>query len=200
VAIFVAFSAAQQVTDFTLPWHPFWSFGFEADSGGTVVSVHPGSPAAQAGLHAGDRIELHGLLLAQRRRIDGLSMATPDSRLTLPILSGATTRDVQLAATPVERTLADNFTNAIETLGILGYCLISAWLVLVRPSVLTWSFMLMALGSQGDASGFAFLPDSVIMPYVALLNAVVMAGAVASVPFAMLFPRASATPAVRKAC
>lgn len=75
---------------------------------------------------------------------------------------------------------------------------IAAILVLQRPSLLTWSFFLIALSVQPGAWTQAFLSDRLIVTYTFLANASVIAGAAASVIFAMLFPRTQPSPAIRR--
>lgn len=70
--------------------------------------------------------------------------------------------------------------------------------MLQRPSLLTWSFFLIALSVQPGAWTQAFLSDRLIVTYTFLANASVIAGAAASVIFAMLFPRTQPSPAIRR--
>ncbi len=124
--------------------------------------------------------------LHERRRLVYLSVAPPGAQIALPVIQGSSRRTVTLVATPYPRTAAANITNTIETLERLAFLAIAMALVLSRPSLLTWSFFAIAMANQ---PGFA--------PYAFFVNASIIAGAVAGVAFAMLFPRERPSRAVR---
>ena len=189
---------AQNALEFTLPWHPYGTFGFSApNGGGRIVAVQPRSPAAKAGLHPGDRIDIDSLGLHERRRVVYLAAAPPGERLTLPVIRNGIRREVALVAVAYPRTLVDNVTNAIETLVRFAFLAIATALVLVRPSMLTWSFFLIAFAAQQGVWPETFLNDYWIVPFSIFANATYVAGATAAVVFAMLFPRAQPSRAVR---
>ncbi|MGB6987043.1 MAG: hypothetical protein WBD74_13815 [Candidatus Aquilonibacter sp.] len=189
--------AAEFAGDFALPWHPYGTFGFTAGIGGRIDVVQPDSPAARAGLRAGDRVDVEAIGLHERRRLIYLSVAPPGAQITLPVIEGTRRRTVTLVATPYPRTAAANITNTIETLERLAFLAIAMALVLLRPSLLTWSFFAIAMANQPGFAPYAFFSDAWILPNVFFVNASIIVGAVAGVVFAMLFPRERPSRAVR---
>jgi hypothetical protein len=192
------FGAVQDATEFSLPWNTYSTFGFSSSIDGRITGVQAGSPAAKAGLKDGDRIDVTPLGLHERRRLIYKTMAPPNGRITFSVIAGGKRRDVSLVSTPYERNLLDNIGNTIDTVEHAAFLVIAAILVLLRPSLLTWSFFLIALSVQPGAWTQAFLSDRLIVPYTFLANASIIAGAAASVIFAMLFPRTTPSPAIRR--
>jgi hypothetical protein len=192
------FGAAENAADFSLPWNPYATFGFSSSVDGRISKVEAGSQAAKAGLKEGDRIDVAALGLHARRRLTFATLSPPNLRITFPVMSGNTRRNVTLVSVAMQRTLFDNVSDIVETLERAAFLVIAAVLVLLRPSLLTWSFFLIAFSVQEGVWTQVFLSDRLIMPYTFLANASETAGAVASVIFAMLFPRTEPSPAVRR--
>lgn len=190
---------AQGFPDLLLPWHPYGSFGFSPRSDGTIVAIVPNMAAAKAGLRLGDRVDFSGLGVHERRRLIYFTIAPAGEQLTFPIVRDGLRRNVTLTATPFPRSLADNVTDVMEVLSRFAFLAIAAALVLLRPSLLTWSFFATAAGSQFGVATFAWTSDAWIQTVITLMNLGEIAAACGAVIFAMLFPRTITPPPVRRA-
>lgn len=151
VGVITMWSLATTLPDIALPWHPISSYGL-FHKGGVVSKVSPGGPAAQAGIKAGDRIDLAATSIDDRKHLYGAvyaNSAQPGQPLPLTIDHNGTRRVVTLKSTVLERTLADNVTDIILILSQCSLVLIATWLVLVRPGVMTWAFYFYGVSNTG---------------------------------------------------
>ncbi|MDE2481306.1 MAG: hypothetical protein KGN02_03855 [bacterium] len=196
IVAFAVLLGAQQFSDMLLPWKPFGTYGFSATTFGDVTSVQPGSPAALAGIEPGDRIEISHLSYHERRRILYLTLSPPGETMTFPVVHRGVKRAVTLTSVVYARTLAENVSDIVETFERLVLIGIAVFLVLKRPSLLTFSFYLIALGSEGGASLAARLSDTWLHVNSFVTNGAIIAGACASIVFAMMFPRPAPTRAI----
>jgi hypothetical protein len=151
------------VPDFYRVIHPLASTGFAANNDGwiydvTAPFVQGDSPAWQAGLRKGDRLDLPAMecstpgkrgcmdLLAVLGGLGGRQLVRPGRVLRLHIVptDGGAVRVVDVAARLPQTTWLDRgvllFDEAIATLFILA----AAWLVWTRPGGMTWGFFLYA--------------------------------------------------------
>ncbi len=180
--------------DFILPWHPFSSFGFDSKPDGTITDVIAGMPAARAGLRPGDRIDVSQLSVHDRRFIGQLTVAPDGTTVTYPVVRGRTTREVTLTAVPRLRTLADNVTDLVACAFAIAFIVIAAVLLLLRPSVLTWSFFLFATAGTGISISYEQVrSDALLFTIEALGTFLGLISTPAMIVFAMLFPRAVPT-------
>ncbi len=176
--------------DVILPWHPFSSFGFDSTSDGTITDVVDGMPAARAGLLPGDRIDVSQLSLHDRRFIGQLTVAPNGATVTYPIARGRSTKEVTLTAAPRLRTLADNVTDLIACPFAVAFIVIAAVLLLLRPSVLTWSFFFFATAGTSISISFEQVrSDTLLFAIEALGTFLGLIATPAMIVFAMLFPR-----------
>jgi hypothetical protein len=122
---------------------PTGVYGFLADKNSlAVTSVVPGSPAASAGIAAGDRLN-YATLSLRARKFALLEENVPAyAPITLEIAHGSSLRSVTLrasyllAAAPILRLTSASAGLAMGLVGLL--------LVLSRPSRMTWGFALTA--------------------------------------------------------
>jgi hypothetical protein len=189
VVALALFSLFASVPDIVLPWHPTAEFGLSIDAAGGVLEVRPHSPAARANIVAGDTVDFSATPFEYRRY---LNSGAPNNALAgtsarFVIGHGGTERTVDLVAEVTPRSFADNFTDILAVGASIAIILISAFLVLKRPSKMTWAFFLFANGQLFASTTFAILPPEGV---VALL----VVGGIFGVPwlwlaiFALRFP------------
>jgi hypothetical protein len=151
------------VPDFYRVIQPLASTGLAADNDGWIYDVtgpfeQDDSPAWQAGLRQGDRLDLAAMacgalekrgckdLLAVLGGLGGRQLVSPGRVLRLHIVpaDGGATRVVDVAARLTRPTWLDRgvllFNEVVATLFILA----AAWLVWTRPGAMTWGFFLYA--------------------------------------------------------
>lgn len=117
-----------------------WNLGSD---GSTIISVTPGSAVEKAGIVAGDRVEWKTLPLLGRSNLV-LNVAPPlGSRLTCTILHGKNARVVSLDPLPWE----EHAKNGARVGFLIDLILIGIGVALVRlrPSAMTWGFLLMSI-------------------------------------------------------
>ena len=192
VVLVSSWAIVSSVPDIALPWHPFSSYGFYADTDGRIADVYPGYSAAQAGLSVGDRIDLAATPVESRRHVLLAYSAAfnPGERATFAIKHDGRSRTVTLTSKLFARSAADNISDIALILSQVLFALIGAALVLLRPSVMTWSFFAYTISvvgggllSESALGGTAFLVQ------FALLELASAAGPPAFVLFALRFPR-----------
>ncbi len=189
VIALAVFALAFTAPDIVLPWRPFSTFGFNAMPAGRITGIIPGLAAARAGVRANDRVDLAKLTPHERRYLCILSPARVGTSITLPIISGDSERNVTLVAEPKPRTLADNITDVLLITEQCLFIIIAAALAYVRPSWLTWSFYLYAVGvSSNSILVFSTLSDAAMPFYGAGMTILLIAGAMSMIVFATLFP------------
>ena len=153
------------VPDFKRVVYPLASAGLAVDNDGLIYDVTgpfqtpETSPAWQAGLRPGDRLDLLAMrcselrsrqcadLLAVLGGMGGRQLVRPGRVLRLCIIAGdgGSARVVELAAREISTTWLDRgvlLTNeVIATLFVMA----AAWLVWTRPGWMTWGFFLYAI-------------------------------------------------------
>ena len=150
ITLFALFNSA---SDVTLTWHAFSGFGFSMDIAQTIIGVEPGGPADRAGLKIGDVFDGKAMPFASRRFLQTGIPAVPDgSQGRFAVKRPGGDRFITLASVPRTRTLADTATNLALMVAITLSIGIGAWLVLLRPSVMTWSFFLFSAFQSGPNS------------------------------------------------
>ena len=162
VTAITLFAFFNSTSDVALTWHPLSGFGMSMDISQTIVGLDPGGPAERAGLKTGDTIDSRATPFASRRYLLTGIVAVPDgSQGRFAIAGPGGDRFVTLTAVPRIRSFADNATNLALAVAVTLSLLIAAWLVLLRPSVMTWSFFLFCVfESPADATvaGIGGLP------------------------------------------
>jgi hypothetical protein len=136
---------------------PLGSFGLEVNGDGVVYDVQgpfaseDDSPAWQAGLRAGDRLDLAAMrctpvdtavcasLLSQW---GGVTYVTPGREGTFVIASATEPRrgEVKLAAEPRPDNRLLDLVIVLDTIAGILVVLGAAWLVWTRPGLMTWGF------------------------------------------------------------
>jgi hypothetical protein len=120
-------------------------FGFSYD-GERIVSVERDSPAAGAGLRAGDVIVMERLSADERDRLAGARPAQKPSTIDFPIKRNGGIRSISVTSAPDSVPLGvvvAEFGVVLETLVFIG---IGTALVVLRPTLATWSFFLLSVG------------------------------------------------------
>jgi hypothetical protein len=156
----------------------------------TVLGVAPGSPAARAGIRTGD------VLLAPGGSTAGSRLRAPyaGERETLTFVRGTTTYTVTMTA------VANPAFGIWQRIGgVLAYLpptvflIVAFLLVFVRPSIMTWSFYVFAVGYFGTSPPFMYwahvLPPPAFLAMTFLLSTVFGAWSVLPLlPFVLRFP------------
>jgi len=143
---FVVLFLAAVVLTYCLPdirrlWEPEGDFGYQTDFDNVVTSVDPHSPADQAGLKVGDRIDLASTNGDYRSLVtNGPGTSVPGQRVIVAVRHGAAERYIVMVS---EREAMDIATKALivgREFAMLLFVGIGAALVLLRPSITTWAF------------------------------------------------------------
>lgn len=170
----------------------------------TVGSVQPGSPAARAGIVAGDIVvpveAEHGLVLQKLYRRADAGRAVPYA-----VVHDGKRRVVAIAADPALRSPREDALIIAQLLRGLFIVLLGAVLVLLRPSIMTAAFFVLCLqfGELAHPAGNLELVASVAFfwkPLLLALTCIVSGGgpAVAAI-FCMRFPSGEPLPSWRRA-
>lgn len=123
---------------------PTGVFGWNAGPDGTTLTyVTPGLSADKAGLRAGDRIEWASLPMVGRANLGLVQNVALGTRLTIHVTRGKQTRAVTLEAAPLPPSIY--VLSYSVSLSILFVVALAAALVYLRPSRMTWGFMLALL-------------------------------------------------------
>jgi hypothetical protein len=194
-AVALAVFAATRFFYANIIWNPgyYGTFGLTANpwANFTVRRVVPGSPADQAGIQVGDRIEqpraLHDRLVLYR--------IAPRSgeRITLSVLRGGHSRTVTLQARPLApQPVTDRILLAAHFTWFLVFVAVSFVLVLLRPSVMTWGFFLFPLNltiifSQSDLF-FSYIPTNWFLAMRIAEAVIASAGLIGFFIFGIRFP------------
>lgn len=185
VGLIALVAALVTLPDIALPWHPFSGFGMQFDAAGNIIGVQRGRPAAQAGIRPGDRLDMAAMPLSSRRYlVTGYGGALDGTRATFVVRRGRDERTVSLVAIPHPRTLLDNVTDLVLMFAATAFILISAALVLLRPSKMTWAFFIYGAfgGVGGSVLGLAAVPDWL---YVVFSIVIEPLNTLAWIPFAL---------------
>jgi hypothetical protein len=208
---------AMILPDFYRVFGPLGSFGLIVDNDGRVVDVvgvfdsAADSPAAQAGIVVGDRIDLQAMrcvpldshhcrsLLSVIGGLGGSQAVLPERQVELHILSaGGSARTVRMTAAPVPDNWAQSLVLLADTLvGIVVVCA-AFRLVWIRPGAMTWGFFLYAIWFN---PGQTFTYYALLQPWPAAVFAQEVAEGLAQgaaygglLLFALRFPGGAPTP------
>jgi hypothetical protein len=134
-ALFSVYAAASAF------WVPQGTFGLSTDYGSGIRAVAPGSPAALAGIVAGDLLLLKTVPLDERRYVSGAgSTVPPGTVVAFQIAHDGAPRDVRLKAVAYELTAAERSAVLVQCGASLVFIAVGTALILVRPSAATWGF------------------------------------------------------------
>ncbi len=127
---------------------------YQSDPSDPMLITHlaPGGSAVQAGIRVGDRVDLSRLYPARMRSFDPVLSyrGMPGDRVEVPILRRSTRLIVPVTlgaalAEPLSVDIASDASSFMTAVAVL----LAAWLVLRRPSAMTWSLYAFLLGSSG---------------------------------------------------
>jgi hypothetical protein len=171
-------------------WQSHGTFGMRVERAENVVRfVDPGSPAARAGIAAGDRINVAALGIAGH-----LTLMDPPigAQLTLDIDRAGSLRDVTLTAVPADDPGPLRWLIAGEFASTAAFIVVGAFLVFLRPAPMTWWLWLFCVGIvpvNELLAFYAFLPVAVHVP-VWLFARIFLGGfsAFPLMPFVLRFP------------
>lgn len=195
VLLLAFFSLFSTLPDVALSWHPFSDFGLEFDAVGKIVGVDRGSSADKAGVRSGERIDLAATPIASRQYVvTGYSAAPAGLSADFVISDGSKSRLVRLVAAPHPRSTVDNLTNDVLMIATAGLVAISAALVLLRPSKMTWAFFLYgATAGSGSVLLNAALPLWAYVVQSLTLSTGLTLSWIPFAIFALRFPNDAAT-------
>ena len=142
--------------------HPLGSFGLNSNGDGLIYDVQgpfdaeAESPAWQAGIRPGDRLDLAAMrcipvntdLCASMLALwGGLNYVLPDRKATLLLAATGDrpARQVTLVAQPRPRGLVLDFVLLLDQIAGIMFVLGAAWLVWIRPGRMTWGFFAYAI-------------------------------------------------------
>jgi hypothetical protein len=139
--------------------YPNGDLGLRTD-GKIAETVEPGTPAQRAGIAPGQRLDLSKLSPAERSEIIGGYTAAPGQTETIGVWRG--NRLVQVTL----RAQAEQTAGALIVIRVIVFLvplLIGIFLVLLRPSPITWGFFLFSLAAGGTPPTSVFA--SRILPW-----------------------------------
>jgi GAF domain-containing protein len=192
--VFVAVTAALAIgitcPDVVLPWHPFGTFGFEANVDARITHIFPGLPADRADLRVGDTIVTANSPSAARSVFASYGVAIPGATASYLVRSpDGDVRMVRLTAVAFPRTLVDNVTDIIFILSYVAFIAIAAVLLLMRPSLSTWAFYLYAAGQISYSTVvYAYFPPALFTSAIIYGGVANTVASLALVLFAISFP------------
>jgi hypothetical protein len=144
---------------------PLASAGLAADNDGQIYDVRGpfdrevDSPAWNAGLRIGDRLDLEAMaclpprgaactdLLSVLGGMGGVQLVRPGRVLTLMVrpAEGGEARSVSIAAMPPPRHWSQSFVLLVTEIAGIAFLSAAAWLAWSRPSPMSWGFFLYAI-------------------------------------------------------
>lgn len=128
----------------TTGWGAYFGWNLAPD-GTTISYVTPGGPASEAGILTGDRIDWRPLSLVGRANL-GLNQAVDvDAALIVSVQRGTTWRTVRLRPTPWPSNV--EIWGRFAMLSALLLMAVGIGLVYLKPSRMTWGFLLASLGN-----------------------------------------------------
>ncbi len=166
------------------------TFGVQLPTRGTrIAGVDPGSPAARAGVRAGDR-----LVVRDWRELSRFGSPYAGSTETYAIERDGIERAVTLTAVPV--TSFGAWQRAGGLLALLPptiFLIVAFVLVFIRPSVMMWSFYVFAVGYFGTLPPFEYWAHVLPLPAYLVLTFVLVTicgswSVMALLPFVLRFP------------
>lgn len=195
------FSVGLALSTLVFLWVPYEDTGISFNGNGDIADTVPaGSPAAKAGLRAGDRLD-PAMPFSERERIGWSTQPAHGQTYTFRVLRHGALRTIHVhalkettaAAWPV--TYIAGYT--VGMLAFLAFVIVGTVLVLVRPTPLTWLFFLFCVGNPTSKYfGALDVLNSLQMPLGFVLNIIrttlLVVGYVAFVDFALRFPNVRA--------
>ena len=142
-------------------WIPVGVFGYATNGDDVVNYIEDGSPAAKAGMQAGDIIDLQATPAQFRWEAAQAGTLEAGQSVTFGLTHNGAQRIVTLTATPqVTEHYYTAYRIAVLCIAAL-YIVLGAALVLLRPSLMTWGFFLYCLAN----APFTFYAISLFFPF-----------------------------------
>src|SRR5215510_15639532 len=150
---------AMIIPDFYRVYQPLGSFGFYANNDGLITDVQgpflaqADSPAFQAGLRAGDRLDLEQMrcipintlrCASAMAALGGFRLVSNQRRAEL-VLAAASDRPGREVHIVAQQRPSSGWVRAVLLLDLIASMLVilaAAWLVWTRPGIMTWGFFL----------------------------------------------------------
>ena len=184
---------AMIIPDLYRVYQPLGSFGFYANNDGIITDVQgpflaqTDSPAFQAGLRAGDRLDLERMrcipintvrCASAMAALGGFRLVSNQRRaeLVLAATSDRPAREVEIVA---QQRPSSGWVRAVLLLDQLAAMLVilaAAWLVWTRPGIMTWGFFLYVIWFNPGQSAQYY---ALLQHYPTALLAQSLAGAMA---------------------
>jgi hypothetical protein len=163
-------------------------FCFDSGFGGRVTKAEPS--CTQAGIAVDDRIE-YGKMPLGKRYVVGAPAGT---RVVFPVLRNGSEHNVTLVATWNKPALQERILIIVRKLTWMFFVIVTAVILLLRPSRMTWGFYLYSLNHTFVALFFyIFLPEIAWWTLQYISNTVGYLGQIGFVVFALRFPEDSAS-------
>lgn len=124
-----------------------WGLTIPGD-GRSVATIHPGGPAARAGIRPGDRIDLSANSRRVMLQVLGQVASAPGDILRLRVIHNGHTRSVVLRS--VREASGDAPLLVLREVIWLLPVALGILLLVLRPSPTTWGFFLFSLGAGGQ--------------------------------------------------
>jgi hypothetical protein len=191
VVLLAVYGFAATIPDVAILWRPFGTFGLTTDVEGTVRSVAPNSPAAQAGIQPGDRVA--GLSVAP---VTEVWVPKPGLKRVVTVTHEGALRQVTLTAEPTKLAPGGWILYPLRKLLGLLFIIAGMFLVLVRGSPATWGFFLYCVGANPFEGWYllgAAMPPKVYLACSIVDDIMNAAGIVGLLTFALYFPRSTVT-------
>lgn len=176
VVAYALYTLARTVPQVAYYWLPQGDFGipdFNITTG-VVNRVEPHSAAADAGLRAGDRIDMHSVSLHQIFVAGG--QAGVGEIWALHFSHAGLPKVATLAARPVRLSRAQILNDAVGQIDALLRLILGVMLVLLKPGRLTWLFLLSWTGGGNYTDFFVTFPVwawfLAVLPYTIVIGAV----------------------------
>lgn len=181
VVLFAAWFLASDIPQLAQLWH---TYGFNPFAGGYIDDARDWRSVSMA-----DRVNFIGLG----------AVAAPGVTLVLPGHIGTGERPETMTTTPLRWTTYDAIVAALSYVGTVLLVLVSGWLLLYRPSPVTWSFF--AFGPFYGPADWSF-SFTVLPPLFAALQALTFgmiagAGLWGCLYFGLVFPSGAVNPVKR---
>jgi hypothetical protein len=172
--------------------HPIGDFGLRLAGGSDQVQfVVPGSPAAKAGIHAGDMLERYQTAPRDYALASGGIEPLTGDHVVAGVTRGILYRNVSLTAVPLKGRAEYALSVFFAVVATLTLFVVAALLVVLHPSWMTWGFFAFSLGSP-----IAMLPPGTpvaLLPFWIMYLTLCFAASVAGMLiFLACFPNDSA--------
>lgn len=141
IAAVALMAAVMLVATWGVP-HAFFGWNVGSD-GETLINVVRDGPAWQAGLRSGDRLDWSTLPLVARANLAIVEAVSADTAVDVRYARGGVTQTAHVTPKPWPATFES--ASRILTLAGLFFTAIGIGLVQLRPSRMTWGFLLSSL-------------------------------------------------------